>query len=328
MSNNFWNDEEFSENPVQYTGNGKGDSAWSQTETYAPVPETELKAIQLARQAQQEVNKKEMDIEQLTEEMAQEEEYEEDFTEVLSDARLRLEQGRLYEMVMQHDLFKDLDADPRAVKSVQNQIRRFAKERMEIMLGIKKEATISERLEIDFPFNQLEVEVLKRLAHKVTDGATENSDNYVPEVKKVREEVPTVPKKQSLNAIGTYKSKKTVAPPEAPKKSVKQPEPFKRQVKPKQPEVNQEGVLTGKSLSEMTDGERLEKYKETIERQKRMKVDIPKDQKTPWPSQEQQEMLAIQQASRASRGFVESLNKNLSSSQSLKSVIQSRINRG
>src|ERR1019366_6683663 len=107
---------------------------------------------------------------------------EEDFVDVLSDAHLRLEQGSLYKLVMNGNLFQDVDADPKAVQNVQKEIKTFAKERMEIMLGMRKETNTVEHLEIDFPFNALEVEVLKKLASTATKGASEHSDRYVPEV--------------------------------------------------------------------------------------------------------------------------------------------------
>lgn len=100
-------------------------------------------------------------------------EEDEDFSTVLSDARLRLEQGRLYEMIMNNDLFEGTDADPVAVKHVQKQIRNFAKERMEVMLGMRQEASQEPSMSAaSFPFNDLEVEALKALASTATRGAT------------------------------------------------------------------------------------------------------------------------------------------------------------
>lgn len=98
----------------------------------------------------------------------------EDFSTVLSDARLRLEQGRLYEMVMNNDLFEGTDADPVAVKHVQKQIRNFAKERMEIMLGMRQEA--SQETIVSSPFNPLEVEVIKAMARTFSKGATDTPE--------------------------------------------------------------------------------------------------------------------------------------------------------
>lgn len=104
----------------------------------------------------------------------------EDFTSVLSDARLRLEQGRLYEMIMNHNLFEGVEVDPKAVKFVQKQIRNFAKEQMEIMLGMRAEPSAQPAgfpME-SFPFNSLEVEVLKMLASTATKGATVDAEPF------------------------------------------------------------------------------------------------------------------------------------------------------
>lgn len=131
------------------------------------------------------------------------EEEEEDYSEVLSDAQLRLEQGNLYQMIMNHNLFEGSDSDPKAIKNVQREIRNFAKERMEIMLGMRKETSVVERLEIDFPFNALEVDTLRALARTATKGASDNSDRYVPEVTRVTEELENIGPRRSLNPINT-----------------------------------------------------------------------------------------------------------------------------
>ena len=44
------------------------------------------------------------------------------------EAQVRLEQGRLYQMLLKHDLFDGVDADARAMKNVQNEIREFMRE--------------------------------------------------------------------------------------------------------------------------------------------------------------------------------------------------------
>jgi hypothetical protein len=126
------------------------------------------------------------------------EEAEEDYSSVLSDARLRLEQGRLYEMIMNHDLFADTDADPKAIKTVQKQICNFAKEQMEIMLGMRREPSRDgEGFSMELPFNSLEVETLKALASAATKGATKSPDveKYVAPVESQRS--------SKLNPIGS-----------------------------------------------------------------------------------------------------------------------------
>ncbi len=105
----------------------------------------------------------------------------EDFSEVLNDASLRLEQGQLYKLIMNTDLFNEGDADPKAIKNVQREIRQFAKERMEVMLGMRqetpKESANAFPME-SFPFNALEVEVLKSLAATATKGQTVNAPAF------------------------------------------------------------------------------------------------------------------------------------------------------
>lgn len=106
-------------------------------------------------------------------------EEDEDYSQVLNDARLRLEQGRLYELIMNHDLFNGVQADSKAIKNVQKEIRKYAQDRMEVMLGMKQEPDKNESnkfsLEL-FPFNSLEVEVLKSLASTVTKGASKEAE--------------------------------------------------------------------------------------------------------------------------------------------------------
>jgi len=125
-------------------------------------------------------------------------EEEEDFSAVLNDARFRLEQGRLYEMIMNHDIFGNTDADEKAIKYVTKQIRNFAKEQMEIMLGMRQEAPKVEALAAaDFPFNDLEVQTLKALASAATKGAT-----AAPEAQEFTG-IQSAPRKSGINQIGT-----------------------------------------------------------------------------------------------------------------------------
>lgn len=298
--NNFWNQNGPSpDSPLEYV-NGE----WQTADSFVHVQEG------ASDQTQQDHDIIEEIVQQTREEMLEEDD-DEDFSDVLSDARLRLEQGKLYEMIMNHDLFSGVDADPRAAKTVQKQIRKWAKEQMEIMLGMRKETSKVERLEIDFPFNSVEVEVLKKLAFTATKGASQNSDNYVPEVKKVVEEVPVVSKKNTLNSIGH--AQKTQQKPATPLQKKK--EPIKRSAPPAKAEVNEKGLLTGKSLEEMTPEEKEQKIKETIERQRGKKAFNP--DASPQPSYEQMEAIAQAQVSRAlggnqnlSAAIVAALNKN------------------
>ena len=150
------------------------------------------------------------------------EEEEEDYSEILSDASLRLEQGNLYKMVMNSDLFANSGYDEKAISNVTREIRTFAKERMEIMLGMRQEAAKEAAFPAGaFPFNALEVEVLKMLASTATKGASQEAEAFVVTAQ--------VPRKNTLNAISvkgsTRPQPKAAAPskplPKAPAAPVK-----------------------------------------------------------------------------------------------------------
>src|SRR5271157_590352 len=150
------NEEEvFEDKPEEIEGEYHGDT-W--------VPKA-APAAQVVAQGQPTAGKVAPVVQQEAPEEVEEEAQEEDVSSVLTDARLRLEQGKLYELVMKHDLFEGVDADPKAVKNVQKEIRAYAQERMEIMLGMRQEKPQGENaFPMDlFPFNSMEVEALKAL---------------------------------------------------------------------------------------------------------------------------------------------------------------------
>lgn len=211
---NLWGEEEvFNDQPDEVSIDSNGnqrEAAPVQVQRTAPTQE-QLKARADARAAwREEAAKENVEVEQ---ESADTIEEDEDFSDALSDASLRLEQGNLYKMILNQDIFDGVDADARAVKIVQKQIRNFAKEKMEEMLGMRQETSTVEHLEIDFPFNQKEVEVLKALAHTATKGDSENSDRFVPQVTRTTEEVPTVGEKK-LRPIKTTSAPKKLAQPQ------------------------------------------------------------------------------------------------------------------
>lgn len=119
---------------------------------------------------------------------------EEDTKSLMADADLRLEQGRLYQMVLQGNIFADTNADPRAIKNVQREIRKYVRERMETMLGIRQEQVAQQPI-VSSPFNDLEVTALKMVASKVTKGATETVSNSMPP------EPQASPKKDGISSI-------------------------------------------------------------------------------------------------------------------------------
>jgi hypothetical protein len=148
------------------------------------VPEVNVKSAPVARPPQQAAPAMIEEYYGPDEEDQEAEEVEEDLSAILNDARLRLEQGKLYELVLQNDLFIDTGIDERAVKYVQKEIRKFAQERMEIMLGMRQEQASAQTNAFPaeaFPFNSLEVEVLKSLAAAATKGASREAADFIPE---------------------------------------------------------------------------------------------------------------------------------------------------
>jgi hypothetical protein len=286
MSKDIWGDEPFRDGQPELI-NGQ----WKEPDTYTPAPENVLRP----RAPQPQPKQEEYNLEELTEEVANEDEDDEDdFTEALSDARLRLEQGKLYEMVMNHDLFGGVEADPRAAKSVQKQIRKFAKEQMEIMLGMRQVASAVEAI-VSSPFNDLEVQILKKLASAASKGATESEEANQPQ-----EPIPVQqPRKKTLNTISSSPRHQLPAKPMA-----KKAEPIKRPTRPKMSdrypaELEMDYKPLDKPIHEMTQSELAERDREAQERQKNKMVITPKEQRQHWPSYEEQTAIAQAQVSRA-----------------------------
>lgn len=194
---------------------------------------------------EQERAEEEMEVGQLGPVDLTEDEEEADDATILTNARLRLEQGRLYEMLMTSDIFNNLDADPQAVKNVQREMKRFAKDRMEVMLGMKRPSELAGSV-VSSPFNSVEVEVLKSLAKKLSGGATEQvSGPQAP------------PKSKTLTPISSNSGKttkimtKTAVAKAAVAKAIQPKEPVKTA-----PAVDP--TLANKKMEDMTYDEKIE----------------------------------------------------------------------
>lgn len=131
----------------------------------------------------------EMDEEEMEEEF--EEEYDEDFEEdqseaesaynlnnrensIVNESAIRLEQARLYDMLIKHDMFAGVKAHPKALRNVKAELKRYIVERLEILLGIKQEKIqqAPKQMSVEFPLNDVEIEFLKALSFKGTKGAS------------------------------------------------------------------------------------------------------------------------------------------------------------
>lgn len=269
MGNDFFEDDDFRDNPVEME-NGK----WKEVETAMPAQPTRPVAQRPAPQSKPAPKQPEPLYENIDLEFNDDEE--DDYTVVLSDARLRLEQGKLYELIMNSNLFDNMDSDARAIRNVQREIKRFARERMEVMLGMRQEA--ARETSVASPFNSLEVDVLKKIASAASKGATEQ-----PEAEKATWDNPPQPKKQSLTPISS-------TPKPQPQKLTAKPKAPIARVATTAPIVKEEYEPLKKDPSQMSADELIERNKQAAERQARVKPAKSSDAK-PMPSYEQQEML-------------------------------------
>jgi hypothetical protein len=213
---------------------------------------------------------------------------EEDLQSLMLDANLRLEMGRLYQMVLQGNIFADTNADPKAIRIVERVIRKCAVEHMELMLGIRQEQVAAQPI-VSSPFNDLEVTVLKMLASKMSKGATETSSAPAP--------APVQPKKDGITSIsGNLRPNAPLAP--AGKKPVNQPHPSKPRPAVKSAIAKDESFLK-KPINEMTQEELAAHNAAAEERSKRNYAAMPQNL-VPHPNPQQLEMLYTQSAAQMS----------------------------
>jgi hypothetical protein len=212
---------------------------------------------------------------------------EESTVEIMGDANLRLEQGRLYQMVLQGDIFADTNADPKAIRNVQREIRKFVRERMETMLGIRQEQALQAPI-ISSPFNDLEVTALKMLASKISNGATENPTP--------REQLaPAAPKRDGISSIsGSLRPQAPTPLSRTAKPMQKLPQKAASKL-PAKSAIKEDGNLT-KAIEEMTPEELAAHDKAAQERALKKKADMPANL-VPHPSAAALEQMYTVQAS-------------------------------
>ena len=105
----------------------------------------------------------------------------EDESEMMENANIRLEKGRLYEMLMKTDIFEGTEGNKVAIATVRKELRAFCKEQLEIMLGMRAEKSKVDVAvtKVKLPFNELEIEALKAIASKLTKGESQRVDEQV-----------------------------------------------------------------------------------------------------------------------------------------------------
>jgi hypothetical protein len=152
---------------------------------------------------------------------------------VIHNARVRLAQARLYEMLIDHDIFADIQEDPQAIKNVRKELKEYIVERLEILLGLRQERVIQSQVsEIELPFNGLEIEFLKELSFKGTKGESGNIEKTTTVEVKTQESPKLLVARPAANQLKslagpktpqTVAIKETVAPTKTVKAEVKKP---------------------------------------------------------------------------------------------------------
>jgi hypothetical protein len=137
----------------------------------------------------------------------------------VSEAVVRLEQARLYDMLIKHDMFEGVQADPIAIAKVKKELKDYIVERLEILLGIRQEKSkTKEVLSVELPFNEIEIQFLKDLSLKGTKGASASGETAKASITPIQKPI------QVLQPSGGLKSLKPmtveVKPVVEPKKPV------------------------------------------------------------------------------------------------------------
>lgn len=212
--------------------------------------------------------------------------------EVLDSAMVRLDQAKLYKMLIEHDLFQDVDAHPFALKKVQSEIRQFIMDRLEILLGMKKEVKVNQNTTIELPFNDLEIQALKDIAAKLTKGASQTAPEPAKQSLK-----PVTPQKSNVLKPVSAPAKPAFTPPKAQPQAIKKapasaskpPAPVKKQQPQPSPKPAQKKQTAPdipehlrKNPFEMTQEELMERAKYSA-----VKKQVKNPEAIPMPNQDQ-----------------------------------------
>lgn len=198
---NIWNDED----------------APSEYEMLEEITESEAIAEQIDSTPHEVYDFSEID-ETLIEEIQEEAAYDLEEDEVASvyNVRTRLAQARLYELLINHNLFEGVDEPQQAINNVQKELKDYIVSRLELLMGLRQPEVQQAREEIivDQPFNDIEVDFLKALSYKGTNGASAQGEYTEPEVRRVPSTIkPIAPKKPAgLKSLAPSKPKPAPAP--------------------------------------------------------------------------------------------------------------------
>lgn len=203
---------------------------WEEDEEEQVLSEEEAEQA-LAQYEAEEEYAEEASYEEVSEEYEEEDSDEIDES-LMADARMRLEQGRLYEMLLKHSLFEGVDADPRAIKNVEKEIRKFIRERLEVLVGLKAQSTPKPQVSVS-PFTELEIDMLKQLLGRVLKKDVADQPKAIAYTPPPKPEPKVAPKpvqqsKPSPAVKPIVGSKPNPAVKVAPRQQKPQPKPIKK----------------------------------------------------------------------------------------------------
>jgi hypothetical protein len=162
------------------------------------------------------------DIEETHEESVRQEQ---EVMETLSEAVRRIEEANLWKTLLSMDVFQSGSARNEIVSSANKKLRQFARENLEICVGIKSsEPAVKQAVqEIKLPFDQEEMQALKILAAKVLkrDVAKAVLSEYSPQVAQVStvsRSGPTIATVQTQSTVKTQTAQPTVVKKQVTKK--------------------------------------------------------------------------------------------------------------
>lgn len=113
---------------------------------------------------------------------------------VINEALKRIEQASLYQTLINHSLFAPNSARPEIMQLVENEIKAFAIERLEILLGMKNENNLEQGS--SGQFNEEEVLALKAIAGRLVNKNPPKSVERTPTLNVVNQS-----NKQTLNPV-------------------------------------------------------------------------------------------------------------------------------
>lgn len=266
-NNNFWNEN---------------NSSVSEYDLLEDAQEVEEIAEQYASEPVV-VEASEEDLEQVMEDSAYNLNVEE--SNIVYNAKLRLEQARLYDMLINHNLFEGVEASEQAVAIVSNELKHYIVRRLEILLGIRQPRP--RQVERESPastLNPVELDFLKQLAYKGTKG-----QSALVSQQSQQQARPAAPKPAGLKPLVQKQAQpqpKPIVKDKDPRKEVvKQPPQQEVQAVPQKPKKN--NVKPRQKVTKPSGNGRNLTQAEIMELAKRDLQEM--EQRKPWAKMSQKE---------------------------------------